>query len=262
MSWQDDSIVVKGKPKWESDPIITAAADAATATPGTPLIDITAGATVPTIIASSANPYSAGRYPLGRIFTVGDAATFRQSDVLTGVEERTYTRRVTRVDYDADRVEYNNGNTISDLMGNLIKTLQAEYDVPVQWTPAEFQIGKKWTAAFHRSKNDKSSNAYYDMQIVRRETISVPAGSFDTFRIEGQGWNTTFGNRIEAKLWLVPGLNFPIKRELVTQNRKGRFRQTERHELVSLRQQTIESSCATPTGGVKASHVIKSNCAA
>ena len=261
MGWQDDSIVAKGKPKWESDPIITAATDASTATPDTPLIDIAAGVAVPTIIASSANPYSAGRYPLGRVFTVGDAATFRQSDIFTGLEERTYTRRVTRVDYDADRVEYNNGNTITDLMGNLIKTLQAEYDVPVQWTPAEFQIGKKWTAAFHLSKNDKSSNAYYDMQIVRRETISVPAGSFDTFRIEGEGWNTTFGNRIEVKLWLVPGLNFAIKSESIARGKKGRFKRSERHELVSLLQHTIDSTCATPTGGVKRSHVVKSNCA-
>jgi hypothetical protein len=57
MGWQDDSIVVKGKPKWESDPIITAAAPASAPAPGTPLIDITAGVAVPTIIASSANPY-------------------------------------------------------------------------------------------------------------------------------------------------------------------------------------------------------------
>ena len=80
--------------------------------------------------------------------------------------------------------------------------------------------------------------AYYDMQIVRRETISVPAGSFDTFLIEGNGWNTTTNQKLEARLWLVPGVNFAIRREFVVRNQRGAFRQTERHELVALRQQT------------------------
>jgi uncharacterized caspase-like protein len=208
---------------------------------GKPALDIRAGVAVPLLIAPSANPFSAGRYPLGRIYTVGDRATFRQTDILTGIEERTYSPRVTRVDYEQDRVEFNNGNIISDLMGNTLKNGAVEFDSPVQFIPAEFQVGKKWTAAFRRTQNDKTTNAYYDMQIVKRETISVPAGSFDTFLIEGNGWNTTVSSRLEARLWLVPGVNFAIRRELVSRNQRGGFRQTERHELVSLRQQVIGS---------------------
>jgi uncharacterized caspase-like protein len=214
---------------------------ATAAAAGTPALDIQAGVSVPALIAPSANPFSAGRYPLGRIFTVGDTATVRQTDILTGVEERTYSPRVTRVDYDEDRVEFNNGNAITDLMGNFIKNGQITFDSPVQFIPAEFQIGKKWTAAFRRTQSDKTSNAYYDLQIVKRETISVPAGSFDTFLIEGNGWNTTVNSRLEARLWLVPGVNFAIRREFVVRNQRGGFRQTERHELVALRQQVIGS---------------------
>jgi hypothetical protein len=196
---------------------------------------------VPTLIAPSANPFSAGRYPLGRIFTVGDRAGYRQTDILTDVEERTYNRRVTRVDYDQDRVEFNDGNSITDLMGNSLKSGAVEFDTPVQFIPAEFQIGKKWTAAFRRTRDGQQSNAYYDLQIVKRETVTVPAGSFDTFLIEGKGWNMTNSARIEARLWLVPGLNFAIRREFVTRNKRGHFAQTERHELVALRQQVIGS---------------------
>jgi hypothetical protein len=201
-----------------------------------PMLDIRAGVEVPRLIAPSSNPFSAGRYPLGRIYTVGDSAVFRQSDYLSGIEERTYSVRVTRVDYDEDRVEYNDGMAITDLMGNFIKNGPVEFDTPVQFSPAEFQIGKKWTAAFRRTQNDKTSNAYYELQIVKRETITVPAGSFDCFHIEGRGWNTTNGARLEANLWLVPGLNCSVRRELLARNRMGRFGQTERHELVSLRQ--------------------------
>ncbi|MCK9381616.1 MAG: caspase family protein [Sulfuritalea sp.] len=211
----------------------------AAATAGAPMLDIRAGVPVPQLMAPSANPFSAGRYPLALIHTIGDSATIRQSDVLTGVEERTYKARVTRIDYNEDRVVFNDGLLITDLMGNIIKTPQAEYDTPVQFTPAEFQVGKKWTATFRRTQNGVTSSAYYDVQIVKRETISVPAGSFDTFRIEAAGWNTTFGARLEVKLWLVPGIIFPIKSEFVTRTKWGRFGQTERKELVALRQHAI-----------------------
>ncbi|MFH1873331.1 MAG: caspase family protein [Pseudomonadota bacterium] len=204
-----------------------------------PMLDISAGIAVPMLIAPSANPYSAGRYPLSRVFSVGDAATIRISDILTGIEEQTRHVIVTQVDYDADRVEYNKGTTITDLMGNPIKMGQAEFDTPVQFTPAEFQVGKKWTAAFHRTQRGKTSNAYFDMHIAGRETIAVPAGSFDSFRIEGTGWNLTQNQQLEIKLWLVPGINFAIRREQIVRNKKGQFRQTERQELVALRQQTL-----------------------
>ena len=208
---------------------------------GAPAVDIRPGLPVPALITPSANPYSAGHYRLGRIYTVGDEASIRQSDFLTGVEERTYKWRVTGVNYDQDRVEFNNGNSITDLMGNTIKNGAVEFDTPVQFIPAEFQLGKKWTAAFRRTKDGTLSNAYYDLQITKRETITVPAGTFDTFLVEGNGWNMTFGARLETRLWLVPGLNFAIKRENVNRNKWGRFAQTEKHELVALSQHVIGS---------------------
>jgi hypothetical protein len=203
------------------------------------MLDIRAGAPVPALIAPSTNPFSAGRFALGRIYTVGDVAVVRQSDILTGIEERTNSPHVTRVDYDEDRVEFNYGSFVTDLMGNPIKNGPVQFDTPVQWTPAELQLGRKWTAAFRRTQGGSTSNAYYDMHIAARETISVPAGSFDCFRIDGEGWNTTNGAKLEIKLWLVPGINFSIRRDFVTRNKFGRFGQTERNELVSLRQQSI-----------------------
>jgi hypothetical protein len=95
------------------------------------------------------------------------------------------------VDYDQDRVEFNNGMFDCGPDGQLLKNGPIEFDSPVQFIPAELQVGKKWTAAFRRTLNGKQSNAYYDLHIVKRETISVPAGSFDAFLIEGNGWNTT-----------------------------------------------------------------------
>jgi len=217
MGWKDDPLVDRGKPA----------------------IDIRPGSGMPTLIDTSANPYSAGLYPLGRVFTVGDEATLRETDVLTGVEKRIYRAHVTRVDPDADRVEYNNGYIISDLMGNTLKSGNLSFDAPVQFTPAEIHIGKKWRAAFVRNDGGNISSAYYDIHITRREKVKVAAGEFDAFRLESQGWNTTYGHRLEVNIWLVPGLIFPVKREWITRDRRGHFTNTECHELVSLRQQAI-----------------------
>jgi hypothetical protein len=203
-------------------------------------LDIRAGVPLPAILESSANPYSAGLYPLGRRYTVGDEATFRESDYLTGVEQRVYTNRVTRVDLGADRVEIDGGMGIIDLMGNPLKARDREFDVPRQQHPAELQVGKKWTATFIQSTRGSGANRIsIDFHIARREVVSVPAGRFDAFRVEGHGWSATHGTRIEFRLWLVPRLNFPVRREVVTRARDGRFIETERHELVSLKQYAI-----------------------
>lgn len=236
-------------------PVTAAAADSA------PTIRLGPGLPVPLFMAPTNNPYSAGSYPLGRNYSVGDTATLRQTDTLTGVEKRTYTVRVTRVDRTADRVEFNDGLAITDLMGNGIKQGQREYDAPVQNSPAELQIGKKWTGVGRITIRGVSSDFYYDYHVVQRETITVPAGTFDTFVIDASGWNKTYGMRLTMKLWLVPGLNFPIRREYVTRNNRGNFQDTERHELVELVQNGVDTRCAAPAhSGAQRNLVIKSNC--
>jgi hypothetical protein len=229
------------------------------------MLDIRAGVPVPTLIAPSDNPFSAGRYPLGRIYTVGDEATVRQSDILTGVEDRTFTLRVTRVEYETDRVELNDGESVRDLMGNAVKmgrtesNRPAEFNAPVQITPFEFHVGKKWTAIFSMTRDGVTSTGYYDLQIMQREFVNVPAGDFDTFRIEGAGWNNQYGSQLRAKLWVVPALNFTIKSERIVTFR-GRRIDNERQELVTLRQQTVDTKCVPAIGGLHRTLTIKSNC--
>jgi hypothetical protein len=55
-------------------------------------------------------------------------------------------RRGTKVDLDADRVEFNDGASISDLMGNMLKIGPVVFDAPAQVFPAELQLGRKWNA--------------------------------------------------------------------------------------------------------------------
>jgi len=218
----------------------TAATPAVTASEQT-IIELGEGKPMPEIFRPSLNPFSDGFFPLGRYFSIGDKATFNVSDIFSGVFQKTFTQLVTRVDVAEDRVEYNMGGHITDLMGNVLKSGQTEFAVPVQFYPADIQVGRKWAAAFGQTQNNKDSYATYDLQIVRKERIVVPAGEFDAFRVEGEGWNRTFGTKLTTTYWIVPGINFPVKREFTTKLSNGKYKNAERYELLSLRQKRTSS---------------------
>ena len=215
-------------------------------------------------VQASANPNSAGRFPLGRKFSLGDEAEYRHADLLTGVVESTSRRKVTRVDEDNDRVELNGGGWILDLMGNVIRHPRfGTMDVPQQSNPAELQIGYKWTAAWKQMHPEFGPQVVeLALHISHFEPIEVPAGRFRAFRIESRGWVMNQGVEIQDKHWVVPGFNFPVKSEHI-RRRQGRLVRTERVELISATQHALGTDCATTSGqGNSRTLVIHSRCGA
>lgn len=206
-----------------------------------PAIELKPGAAVIPLVQPSANPYSAGRYSLGRKFTVGDKVTFRISDLLTGIEMKTVNITITNVDADADRVEGNSGKWVYDLMGNELTTPNwGARNIPAQMVPFELQVGKKWTAAWSQNNPKKGEQIVtMDMRITSFEKIRTELGEFNAFRIDGRGWAA--GNEqhmeLERRFWIVPGINFFIRAERINRNHKGRLILTEKVDMVFLRQQ-------------------------
>ncbi len=197
-----------------------------------------------TLAAVSHNPYSAGRFPLGRKFTVGDFYILRSSDLLTGVIENTFKNRVTRVDEDNDRVEMNRGKLVFDLMGNTVENNDNTSDVPQQLFPTELQMGKRWTSLNNvvvksGRFSGQTRRVEMEVRIQAREKIRVPAGEFNAFRIEASGWSVGESNatKIEVKLWVVPGINMFIRRERI-KRRGNRLIESKLTELVAIRQAT------------------------
>ncbi len=195
-----------------------------------------------TLAAVSYNPYSAGRFPLGRKYTVGDSYKLRNSDLLTGVVENTFRNRVTRVDEDNDRVELNHGKLVFDLMGNTIENRDNTGDVPQQLFPAELQVGKRWTSLNNVVLKKgrfagQTKRVEMEVRIQAREKIRVPAGEFNAFRIEASGWSVGESNatKIEVKLWVVPGINVFVRRERI-KRRGNRLIESGLTELVAIRQ--------------------------
>ena len=191
---------------------------------GRPL-ELKAGVPVPDFYGASGNPYSAGVYPLGRRFTVGDEASYAILDPFSKVRQGTDRLRITKVDLDGDRVEINDGASVADLMGNFVKIGAVVFDAPAQVFPAELQLGRKWTARFRRKDNYGYSESDIDFQVLRREKVVVPAGEFDTFRIDGRGVgrHSRGVSRLEVRVFtVVPGLVFSVRREqLVEGGRAG-----------------------------------------
>ena len=183
------------------------------------------------------NPYSVGCYGLNRRFMVGDTAEFVEMDMVSSFQVETFRWQITHVDESANQVQINDGKLNTDLMGNPLNTLSAHYDVPAQFYPSVLQIGKRWKALFNMSTDNKHGGSgvliekNFDMKVVGRERITVPAGEFDTFRIEGNGRGLKSDVTIELRFWVVPGINFTVQSEKI--KRMSMFK-VKYHRLFSL----------------------------
>lgn len=176
------------------------------------------GLPVPPQLARPPSPNSAGSYPFRPTWTVGDEYVYQYLDLYSGVAQRTLKLIVKRVDLENDRVELADGS-LFDLAGNVLRGGGREYDVPIQLTPAELQVGRKWTVRFEQTGRWPGSGEYV-FRVLRREPVKVPAGEFDAFKIEGDGWFNprqgevqTRSPRIRHTRWVVPGLNLEVRRE-------------------------------------------------
>lgn len=243
---------------------VTPVADVAPAMPAAPMLILRPGGEMSFTAQASANPNSAGQFPLGRRYSVGDEASYRVSDWMTGIVTATESMRVTRVDEDSDRIELNDGSYIWDTMGNRLKEPgRGASDAPRQVTPGELYVGKKWAGGWKMEHPQNGRRTVQmAMHIAAFERVEVPAGSFQAFRIDADGWGNDNRGSIafEQRIWVVPGLNFEVRAERLAK-RFGRFVQTERFELASLTQGHVASDCLVERSNSR-SLVIRSSCGA
>ena len=72
---------------------------------------------------------------------------------------------------------------------------------------SQIWVGKSWPAEFLYTRRDGSkAQQNRTWQVEARETISVPAGDFDTFRIHSSG------DTLSITLWYAPAIKFYVKR--------------------------------------------------
>ena len=164
----------------------------------------------------------------GERFKVGDVFRYTTSDLLTSIPGPPVVNRVTGIE--GDVVMINGGAIQMTRLSAFIKNPRGSFDTPFGGVPVELQVGKKWTS---RATQIAADGQVYQLEarsrISSRETIQVPAGTFQTYLIE----TTTFasnGGHAQVKSWFNPQFGVAIKREELFRH-NGRPVRTERWEL-------------------------------
>ncbi len=179
-------------------------------------------------------PYYKGYDEHRRQYRPGDVFAFQVIDGFTKAA-KPLVLRVTSVDVEADRVEFNQGEYLSDTMGNIITNLRGSMSTPRQFYPAELFVGKKWRTEFKQVRpNGVTFTFRYTLKVVGRESITVPAGTFNAFKIEARGFNVQLRAALSRNIWVAPGVAADIVHETIVRLANGNIDQFDRQELVSL----------------------------
>jgi hypothetical protein len=183
-------------------------------------------------MALAPTPFFMGSNVFSRQYNVGDEFGFRVIDGFNK-SEKPLVFSVTAVDAMGDRVEYNGGEYTSDMMGNITRNVRGSLDQPRQFYPSEFFVGKRWKTQFKQTRANGTVYTFkYDLKVVGKEQVTVPAGTFDTYKIEARGFNVELGANLQRNIWVAPGISADIVHETLVRLRSGQIEQNDRQELV------------------------------
>jgi hypothetical protein len=119
----------------------------------------------------------------------------------TAHQGRTVLRLISDVGY-----EYYDSETKSWVATMLHDKLQ-EVSPHNGQLSSPLRVGKSWQATFLYTRRDGSkAEQKRTWEVEARETVTVPAGSFDAFRIRSSD------DALTITLWYAPELNFYVKR--------------------------------------------------
>lgn len=136
-------------------------------------------------------------------FRPGERYTYRTVDLLSQTETARSTDTVLRVV--GDEVLYNDGSKVSDLFGNNVRAPDGKRWTPYQFFINDYALGKRWPAQFIVTQPDGSKTSVrFDLRVAGRERITLPAGTFDSYRIEARGFDLASGAQLERTAWVAP----------------------------------------------------------
>lgn len=195
------------------------------------------------VVSDAKNPYSKGSGITDTRFKVGDSYTYGRSDMITKADEGGYTETITVI---TDTTVIYDSALVTDLLGN---RLRGRRNVTGnQAMPLDFAVGKRWSSRYvmppgrGAAAGGGRGNASVDMdfRIVTRESVTVPAGTFNAFHIRGHGWSTSGRGstmlETTVNIWHAPG---QVRRPVIVEHfrRAGRnVSRSNREELVAFKE--------------------------
>jgi len=187
------------------------------------------------VVSVPENPYTKGTAKANTAYKIGDSYSYREIDTLTGLQNKIRTSTVTQIT--DNEIVYDDGQ-VSDLLGNVLKSPGEFTRSPNQIIPAEFVVGKRWNTRFnHINSRGSSSGVDLNMRIADRERVTVPAGAFNAFRVEADGWGVESGAQWAIKRWYDPErVRHPVATEALIRARSGAIVRSTRIELISFKQ--------------------------
>ncbi|HEV8586601.1 MAG TPA: caspase family protein [Methylomirabilota bacterium] len=148
------------------------------------------------------NPYTKGTAVARTDPKVGDSYVYRELGLGTQKEQRRFTSAVSRVT-DAEIV-YSDG-LITDPLGNVRRFPDGRQLSYNQNVPVEYVVGKQWVSRFTVATPRGTNTTELYFKIVTREPVTVPAGTFNAFRIESHGLSWGVGNmQNQRTVWIAP----------------------------------------------------------
>lgn len=125
-------------------------------------------------------------------YRVGDEYDFELKDGLTGLLQFRGRSRVVHVD--ADHVDWEAPNFAgtptrfrSTAFGATVTDALGSYDPPFVVIPVgQMQVGRRWRGRTSRTSRGGRDWLDYESHIEARERLTVPAGTFDTYRMQMQ----------------------------------------------------------------------------
>ena len=161
--------------------------------------------------------------------------------MLSGSVMEKFTRRITNTT--ADELRF--GGYITDKSLNLLHRVR-DGKVTTQWTPKRpfydfpLNVGKTWSSVGVLDTDDRNVNVAFTYKVIRQEQVIVPAGVFDTLRVEGatkyktvRKTGTTGEGVGTYRYWFSPQAANIVALEFEEANAKGVINKKERVELLS-----------------------------
>lgn len=179
--------------------------------------------------AAPPTPYRGPRY------VVGDRT---EADRIDGFSKRrtAITRVVTAVG--PDGVSFNDDRPTVTQDGSIIREGETAFDPPIAQTPDDLAVGRRWRTAFMtRMPQRPAQRSYWDFHVSAIEPVTVAAGTFQAYRVEGRGESVGSGELLTFTLtrWIDVVSLLAVKTERMFRDRGGSLQAWDLFELRVMR---------------------------
>jgi hypothetical protein len=136
-------------------------------------------------------------------FSLGDEYTLITTDLITKIV-RSEAQKVTFADN--QRVEINDGVTVYDQMGGLIKDDSGVKDPAMLLVPADIALGKQWRSSFQNRISQFDARTYIDFKVVSLQDLDIAGTILKVYNVDMSGFATINGFTASFKgtAWIEP----------------------------------------------------------